>query len=109
MKVCCFGCGTEKDTEALETSPFAEEDGLVDEPISPLFVLDCQGPPIPNDPNHYSEFRQVVVCHACFHALSPDMWIGKSCWDGINPKIPYEKLPLYESGQCDPTKIKPLP
>ena len=109
MKMRCFGCDVEKDTEVLEVSPFAEEDGLTDEPIDPLMVLDCQGPPIPNDPNNYSEFRMVVVCHACFHKLSPDMWIGKTCWETINPKVPYDKLPMYVSGLCDPTLLKPLP
>ena len=109
MKMRCFGCDVEKDTEVLEISPFAEEDGLTDEPIDPLMVLDCQGPRIPNDPNNYSEFRMVVVCHACFHKLSPDMWIGKTCWETINPKVPYDKLPMYVDGLCDLTLLKPLP
>ena len=109
MKAHCFGCNLEKDSEILEVSPFADEDGLTNEPIEPLLILDCQGPQIPNDPNHYSEFRQVVVCHSCFHKLSPDMWISKSCWESISPYIPYEKLPLFVSGQHNPTQIKPLP
>lgn len=104
----CFACDVEKDTEVLEASPFAEEDGLTTEPIQPLFILDCQGPRIPNDPKGYSEFRQVAVCHMCFHALSPDMWIGKTHWEEINPKIPYNRLPMYVSGLNDPTLLKPL-
>lgn len=109
MMTYCFGCGIEKDMNILELYSFGEEDGLCDDPIVPLFVLDCQGPLIPNDPNNYSEFRMVVVCHACFHALSPDMWIGKSCWESINPKVPYDKLPMYVDGLHDPTLLKPLP
>lgn len=97
----CFGCGIEKDPEILEKYPFAEEDYLVDDLIAPLFILDCQGPKIPNDPNNYSEFRMVVVCHTCFHNLSPDMWIGIDCWESINPKVPYDLLPLYMPGIND--------
>lgn len=108
MKMHCFGCDIEKDTDILEVYPF-EEDGLTDEPIAPLMVLDCQGPLIPNDPNNYSEFRMVVVCHECFHKLSPDMWIGQSCWEAINPTVPYNKLPMYVSGLHDPTLLKSLP
>jgi hypothetical protein len=108
MKINCFGCGIEKDTDILEVSPFAKEDYLIDDPIEPLFILDCEGDPIPNDPNNYSEYRMVVVCHVCFHALSPDMWIGKECWESINPKVPYDKLPMYVSGLTDPTLLKPL-
>jgi hypothetical protein len=109
MRMNCFGCGVEKDTETKEVSPFADEDGLTTDPIGPLHVLDCQGPRIPNDPDNYSEFRMVVVCHACFHALEPDMWISKNCWDTIKPKVPYEKLPHFVAGLHDPTKLAPLP
>ena len=109
MRMHCFGCGVEKDTDVLEVSPFADADGLTTDPIGPLFVLDCQGPPIPNSPDKHSEYRMVVVCHTCFHALEPDMWISKNCWDSIQPKVPYEKLPDYVSGLHDPTKLRPLP
>jgi len=109
MKLRCFGCDIEKDTEILEISPFAEEDGLVDEPIIPLFVLDVEDPQIPNDPNNDSEFRMVVVCHTCFHALDHDMWISKDNWDAINPIVPYHKLPLYDVDLSDrPELLKPL-
>jgi hypothetical protein len=96
----CFGCGIEKDMDILEASPFADGDGLTDEPIPPLFVLDCQGP--------QKEFRQVVVCHNCFHRLEPDMWISKGMWDNINPAVPYEKLPIFVAGLSDPLLVKPL-
>jgi hypothetical protein len=108
MKMRCFGCDVEKDIKVLEASPFAEEDGLIDELIDSLMVLDCQGSPIPNDPNNYSEFRMVVVCHECFHKLSPDMWISKACWEAINPKVPYDKLPMFVSELDDITQLKPL-
>jgi hypothetical protein len=104
----CFGCDTEKDLDILEISPFANEDGLCDEPIQPLFVLDCQGPLIPDDPNGYSEFRMTAVCHVCFHTLAPDMWISNECWEDLNPKIPYDKLPMYVSNLDDITQLKPL-
>ena len=89
----CFGCGVEKDMLLYEVSPFAEEDALCNNPIEPLLELDCQGPPIPNDPHNYSEYRRVVVCHGCFHKLSPDMWISEDGWKALNPKVPYDKLP----------------
>jgi hypothetical protein len=108
MLMNCFGCNVEKDTEVLEVSPFADEDGLTNEPIGPFFVLDVQGP-IPNDPNNYSEFRMTVVCHNCFHALEPDMWISKNGWDNIHPTIPYDRLPMFVAGTHDPTLVKPLP
>src|SRR5271154_5182881 len=108
MKIHCFGCNIEKDTQELEVSPFAEEDGLTDNPIEPFFVIDCQGPRIPNDPEKYFEFRMAVVCHTCFHRLSPDMWISKNCWEQINPTVPYGRLPMYVKGLHDPTLLKPL-
>jgi len=92
----CFGCGIEKDLEKKELYPH-EEDGLImDEPIAPLMVIDCQGPAIPNHPQGYSEFRVVVVCHSCFHRLEPDMWISDACWAKLTPVVPYEGLPLLD-------------
>lgn len=108
MKNNCFSCGVEKDTEVLEVYPFADDGIVDDEPITPLFILDCQGPVIVDDPDNYSEFRMTVVCHSCFHKLSPDMWISKNCWDSLNPQTPYEKLPLFVPGIEDPAQLKPL-
>jgi hypothetical protein len=105
----CFGCNVEKDTEVLEVSPFAEEDGLTGNPICPFLVLDVQGNRIPNDPDNYSEFRMTVVCFDCFHRLEPDMWISKNCWDNIHPTIPYDRLPMFVAGLYDPTLLVPLP
>lgn len=109
----CFGCGIEKDMNALESYPFTEEDNLTHELIPPLMILDCQGPLLPDCPKgkSYCEFRMVVVCHTCFHNLSPDMWISKACWESINPKIPYDKLPMFNSkikGLNDIGLLEPL-
>lgn len=106
MKIDCFGCGAIKDTQELEISPFAEKDGLTDSPINPFLVLDVQGP---RDANHHSEYRQTRVCHHCFHALSPDMWISENCWKQIKPVIPYDKLPMYAAETHDPTLLMILP
>lgn len=39
MKVRCFGCDIEKDTDVLEVSPTADEDGLDGAPTEPFFVI----------------------------------------------------------------------
>lgn len=83
----CFGCGVEKDLNALEVSPHHLEDGIVDEPIPPLMVIDCNGA---------DHFRIVVVCHECFHRLNVDLWISERCWKQLNPVVPFEQLPLNE-------------
>jgi hypothetical protein len=93
MKMQCWGCGTEKDTSAFEAYPYPEEERLTDEPIPPLFVIDCQ----PQEKEDGHDYRVVVVCHECFHKLDVDMWIGSRCWRKLNPKIVFEKLPLYDS------------
>ena len=87
----CYGCGVVKNLNNLEASPYHKEDGLCDSPIPPLNVIECQsgGPGFGPD----TEFRVVVVCHECFHKLSPDMWISERCWESINPDIPFSVLP----------------
>jgi hypothetical protein len=85
----CFGCDVQKDTDVLETSPYADEDGIVDYPIKPLHVIDCE-PGLMGA----SEWKVVVVCHECFHKLDVDMWISENCWKSLNPVVPFEKLPL---------------
>lgn len=102
MIIRCFGCEIEKDTDVLETYPYPNDEHLSEKPIPPLLVLDCEGD------GDEAGFRQTVVCHECFHKLLPDMWISKECWDKLNPKIPYEKLPPYQNNCFDPTMIKPL-
>jgi hypothetical protein len=83
MKMRCLACGVEKDTEVKEAYPYPE-DGLIDEPIAPLFDIDCQGP---------NDWRKVTVCHECFHKLDPDQWINETGWNSLNPFTPFGKLP----------------
>jgi hypothetical protein len=104
----CFGCGAQKDTDVLEASPYAEEDGIVDYPIGPLHVIDCQRGLI-----GASEWKVVVVCHECFHKLDPDMWISENCWKSLNPVVPFEKLPLLSKDadrkqRDDPANYQPF-
>lgn len=107
----CWGCGVEKDTDvheryAPDLDKPEDERRLTDQPIAPLFFLDCQGPlekldadPAKQETMHrlgaprYCEFRFVIVCHQCFDKLDPDMWISDGCWEGISPRVPYEALP----------------
>jgi hypothetical protein len=93
----CYGCGIEKDMTQLETYPYPEEDRLVDEPIEPLFVMECQAKE--HLPDGSWGFRAVVVCHECFHKLDPDMWIGEdTCWEPLKPVIPFNQLPPVVEG-----------
>ena len=85
MKNRCLACDVEKNSEVKECYPYPE-DGLIEEPIEPLFQIDCQD----QDGN---EWRQVVVCHECFHRLNPDQWISRRCWESLNPITPFERLP----------------
>ncbi len=92
----CFGCGAEKDPRAKERYPY-EEDGLItDEPIPPLFVIDCQ-PSRPED-----GFRAVVVCGECFHRLNPDQWISEESWRALRPLLAFEDLPLKLENTWEP-------
>lgn len=93
MKMKCWGCGMNKDSDVLESYPYPEEERLTDEPIPPLFVIDVQ----PQEKEDGDRYRIVVVCHECFHKLDVDMWIGSNCWRKLNPKIAFEKLPFYDS------------
>jgi hypothetical protein len=88
MKHRCYGCGVEKDMNVLESSPWAKEDHLTDQPIPPLSVLEIE--PDADD----ADWRIGVVCHECFHKLSPDMWISESCWKRIDPRVPLTDLPF---------------
>lgn len=92
MKMQCWGCGQEKDTKMLEVYPHPEDERLTDEPIPPLFVIDCQ----PGEKEEDKRFRVVVVCHQCFHTLDVDMWISSNCWESLNPKVIFENLPFFD-------------
>ena len=91
----CLACGIEKDPTVFEQYPYyTEEDGITDNsPISSLFEIDCQ-------PSGKKVWKKVIVCHKCYHALDPDMWISDKCWKRINPITPFEQLPnLYTDGE----------
>lgn len=92
----CLACGADKDLTKKEFYPYEREGIVQDEAIDPLLMLDCQGPRIPDHPKGYCEFRVTLVCHVCFHKLSPDMWISKRCWEQLAPMTPYEKLPVLD-------------
>jgi len=87
----CLACGVEKDTSIKEVYPYPE-DGLIDDPIRPLFSdIHCEG-----GIGYPSDWRVVTVCHECFHKLNVDMWISDDCWLSLNPITPFEQLPkLY--------------
>jgi hypothetical protein len=84
----CFGCGVQKDTDVLEVYPYPE-DGMVDDPLNPFWVIDCQRGSIGS-----STWKVVVVCHDCFHKLEPDVWIHEDHWKSLDPVVPFDKLPL---------------
>ncbi len=68
----------------MEIYPYAD-DGIVDDiPIAPLMTIDCQGK---------DDWREVMVCHGCFHKLDVDMWISEKCWLSLNPVTPFVQLP----------------
>jgi hypothetical protein len=87
MKQKCLACGVEKDTNVKEIYPYPDE-GIIDEPIEPLMKIDCQSD---------SGWRVVTVCHECFHKLDPDMWISEAGWQALNPKTPFQQLPVLPS------------
>lgn len=80
----CYGCGIFKEVDNNELYPYPDEDGITDNPILPLFTLECQT---------QSGYKAVVVCHECFHKLQPDLWIGENCWLSLNPIVPIANLP----------------
>jgi hypothetical protein len=84
----CFGCGVEKQMGVLETSKWAEKDGLCDEPIPPLHVIECQSD------SDSSLFKAIIICLECHHKLEPDMWISESMWKNLNPVISFDMLPM---------------
>lgn len=91
MKAHCLACGAEKDTGVKEM--YVGTLGLIDDkPIDPLFVLCCEG-----RGKHEEDWRHVVVCHACYDKLEPDMWISSECWEKLSPTVPFERLPPHDT------------
>ena len=90
----CYGCGIEKDLSKMEVYPYPEDERLMDGPIEPMFVVECQGEISKEHPNRDRyDYRAVVICHECFKKLDPDMWIGESHWVSITPRIQFDELP----------------
>ena len=92
----CYSCGVDKDLSVKEAYPYPEDDRLTEEPISPLMVIECSS--IAKKSNGERDYRVVVVCHECFHKIDPDMWIGEKCWQLLNPKVPFDRLPKPADG-----------
>jgi len=93
MLLRCFGCGAERNTEIFELYCY-EEEGMDDgEPRPPLFVIPCDYTVSSSNPTLNDKSGAAVVCHECFHKLSPDMWIDRGCWESIDPLIQTEDLP----------------
>ena len=71
------------------------EDGIIDDPIEPLHVIDCEGPVLSKDEagRVLCDWRVVIVCHHCLHKLEPDLWISDRCWAKLNPITPFHDLP----------------
>ena len=86
----CHACLVEKDMSVREM--YHPEDERL-KPIEPLLQLDVQ-PFVAENEKH--GWRRVMVCHACFRKLDPDMWISDECLIKIGCKTPYDQLPLME-------------
>jgi hypothetical protein len=100
----CLSCLTEKDPKSLERYPYSDRyDGIDTEtPGTPLCLIECQSNH--RIDNEHCEFRMAVMCYECWHRLAQnthgiDMWISERCWDTLNPKTPFSKLPktLYDN------------
>lgn len=96
-KLKCQACGVEKDPTVLETYPFPEDGIFDDEPIAPFFELDCQDYDFGKGP-----FKQVRMCHNCFHKSDPDMWISREGWESLKPIVPFTDLPNLDGDDREP-------
>jgi hypothetical protein len=86
MLLKCFGCGIEKDTSIKEIYLWPE-DGICDDEIEPLFVMECQ------PDNREDKIRKAVVhSHSCHHKNRPYMWMSERDWNSINTIISYNIL-----------------
>ena len=85
----CQSCGVDKDPSVYELYPYPESERICDDPVPPLFDIDCQ----PYDFGKGHQWKKVTVCHHCFEKLDPDMWISRKCWEKLNPLIPFDNLP----------------
>ena len=96
----CLACGKEKDLDKKEVYPYQEEDGICDDPITPLMIAECGHQSYQVVPG----WRIAIMCHECWHRMCVatngiDMWISDACWKKINPITPWDKLPLPVEGE----------
>lgn len=89
----CHACGVQKDPSVLEVYPFPDDCIITEEPIAPLFEIDCQPGGTGFGPG---EWKVISLCHACFHRLLPDMWTCQDHYEALNPVTPYGELPNLE-------------
>jgi len=82
----CPCCGIYKDSLIKEAYPWAEEDGIIDDPIEPFMEIAI-------DQDHGPASKAAFVCHECYHKIQPDMWIMECHWVKENPVVPFDKLP----------------
>lgn len=87
MKIRCFGCNIEKDTEKRETYPYDSDGVINDSPIQPLFIIDVQGS------GNFGDFKSAIVCHECFHRLDMDQWTSREIWERLKFITKYEDMP----------------
>jgi hypothetical protein len=93
MKTFCMGCGVEKGLKEEEL--YVGEYLINDVPIPSLMVSCVSG----NEKD--TPWKKAVFCHKCFDKLEPDMWIGESCWNSLNPPfVPFEELPEHNNTNC---------
>lgn len=86
----CFRCAKEivvppKDDPIYNTIP-AGQDRCYYFPATVLEVLK----------DHTDCCNCAVVCWDCFIEIDPDMWISDEGWDGLNPAVPFSKLPVLD-------------
>jgi len=78
----CFGCGVQKDTDVLEVYPYPE-DGVVDDPIAPLLVLDCESA------SAFSSRRVTRFASAATDRQACQSWEIKTVWLGKTGRFAY--------------------
>lgn len=101
----CLACGVVKDTTAKEVYQYPEDGIIDDEPIQPLFTVECHGSLLTSDERggvRTFDWRIGIVCHDCLHRLDPDMWISDTCWASLNPVTPFHLLPHPINDESSP-------
>lgn len=73
MKLRCFICGEESESEDMGTICVVLDEGLATSEVG------C---------------KTALFCADCYDRIQFDMWSCESEWNGTHPKILYEDLPL---------------